>query len=55
MTKKTKTSLELAQEHWNWLKEILDEQRSMERKLYIDAFVHGFKHGDDKKKGKSNE
>ena len=45
MTKKIKTSLELAQEHWNWLQEVLDKQREMERKLFIDAFVHGYKHG----------
>ena len=40
-----KTGLELAQEHWNWLKEVLDKQREMERRLFIDAFVHGFGHG----------
>ncbi len=50
MTKKIKTSLEQAQEHWNWLKEILNEQRTMERKLYISAFLHGFKHGKEEKK-----
>lgn len=45
MTDKIKSSLELAQEHWNWLREVLDKQREMERKLFIDAFVHGFGHG----------
>ena len=54
MTKKAKTSLELAQEHWSWLQSILDEQREMERKLFIDAFAHGFKHG-VRKKGNRNE
>ena len=54
VTKKLKTPLELAQEHWSWLQEILDKQREMERKLFIDAFVHGFKHG-IQKKGKADE
>lgn len=45
MTKPKKTPLELAQKHWSWLQEILDKQREMEMKLFIDAFVHGYKHG----------
>jgi len=49
MTKAKKTALELAQEHWKWLAEVLDKQRDMERKLFVDAFVHGFKHGKDSK------
>ena len=28
----------LAEEHWEWLSSIL-------KKVYIDAFVHGYKHG----------
>lgn len=50
MTKKTKTSLELAQEHWTWLQSILDVQRSIEKKLFVDAFVHGHKHGAQSRK-----
>jgi len=49
MTKKAKTSLELAQEHWTWLQGVLDKQREMERRLFIDAFIHGFKHGKEDK------
>jgi len=49
MTKKLKTSLELAQEHWAWLHNVLDKQREMERKLFTDAFIHGYKHGKDSK------
>ena len=45
MTKPKKTPLELAQEHWSWLQSILDKQREMERKLFIDAFIHGFGRG----------
>jgi len=47
MTKPKKTGLELAQEHWNWLQEVLNKQREMERRLFIAAFVHGHKHGKD--------
>lgn len=30
--------LKLATEHWNWLESLL-------RKIYIDTFIHGYKHG----------
>ena len=32
----------LAEEHWKWLESLL-------RKLYVDAMVHGIKHGQEKK------
>ena len=35
----------LAAEHWAWLESVLAVQREMEKKLFIDSFVHGFKHG----------
>jgi len=28
----------MAQRHWEWLSEILE-------KVFIDAFIHGYKHG----------
>lgn len=45
MTTKRKTALELAQEHWVWLQSVLEVDRQLQRKLFIDAFVHGYKHG----------
>ena len=33
-----KTAEELADEHWEWLEELLEY-------LYKSAFIHGFKHG----------
>ena len=46
MTKpKVKTAYQLAEEHWNFLQSLLDEQRNIEGKLYKDAFIHGYKHG----------
>jgi len=47
MTKPRKTPKQLAEEHWTWLESILYQQRLMEKKLFIDAFVHGYKHGKD--------
>jgi len=38
MTKPNKTPQQLADEHWNWLETIL-------RKIFKDAFIHGYKHG----------
>jgi len=48
MTKpKIKTAYQLAEEHWNWLQSLLEVQRQIEGKLYKDAFIHGYKHGQD--------
>lgn len=44
MKKKEKSALELATEHWNWLETLL-------RKIYIDAFTHGYKHAKKEKYG----
>ena len=33
---------ELAEEHWKWLSEVL-------KRIYIDAMVHGIKHGQEGK------
>jgi len=43
MTKPNKTPEQLAEEHWKWLETLL-------HKIYVDAFVHGEKHGKDGKK-----
>lgn len=32
----------LAESHWEWLEEIL-------HKVYVDAMMHGYKHGEDDK------
>lgn len=50
MTKHKRTAKELAEEHWNWLEELLLVQRRMERRLFIDSFIHGYKHGKESKK-----
>lgn len=38
----TKTKYELAKEHAEWTAELV-------RKIYNDAFVHGYKHGEEAK------
>jgi hypothetical protein len=46
-----KSPKQLAEEHWAWIESILYQQRLMEKKLFIDAFVHGFKHGVEAQQG----
>ena len=40
-----KTPRELAEEHWTWLETVL-------HKMYVDAFIHGYKHGKHDKEPK---
>ena len=41
----------LAEEHWAWLESVLDtasaKTDTLHGKLYVDAFIHGAKHGQD--------
>ena len=50
MTKPNKTPRQLAEEHWNYIELLLFQQRLIEKKLFIDAFIHGYKHGKESKK-----
>ena len=45
MTLPKKTPRQTAEEHWDYIESILREEMRMKRKMFIDAFVHGFKHG----------
>lgn len=36
--KEAKEATKIAETHWKWLESTL-------RKIYVDAFVHGIKHG----------
>ena len=38
----TEEAKELAEAHWEWLESLL-------HKLYVDALVHGIKHGEEDK------
>ena len=42
--RKLKTPRSLAEEHWVWLESVLG-------KIYKDAFIHGYKHGVERKYG----
>ncbi len=35
---------EMAEVHWEWLLSVMSKQREMEHKLFVDAFLHGYKH-----------
>ena len=45
MTLPRKTPRQLAEEHWDWLEPILLKQLELTRRLFIDAMIHGHKHG----------
>ncbi len=45
MTKPKKTPRQLAEEHWMWLEGIMLESMRMHKRLFEDAFIHGYKHG----------
>lgn len=53
MVTKKKTALELAQEQWTWIQSLLEIQQQtnlqLQRKLFIDAFVHGYKYAKDER------
>jgi hypothetical protein len=36
---------QLAQEHWDYLKTVLEQQLEVTGKFYRDAMVHGYRHG----------
>jgi hypothetical protein len=38
---------EMAEQHWEWVESVLRQQLEVTKKMYIDAFVHGYKHGQD--------
>jgi hypothetical protein len=46
--KKEERGKELAEEHWTWIKSLLNikeqHQQTLNKKLFIDGFIHGYKH-----------
>ena len=51
MTKANKTPEQLADEHWSRLEGIMLEEMRMRMRLFRDAFIHGYKHGKEDKRG----
>lgn len=54
MTKPKKNFHRLALEHWTWLDSVLEtiheKDRVLNGKLYMDAFIHGYGHGQEDRK-----
>jgi len=50
MSKKSEATIvrELAEEHWKWLEGLL-------HKVYVDAMIHGYKHGRQSKEVKKSK
>jgi len=44
----TSEAQRLAEEHWDWIESLREYHRAMEKKLFLDAFIHGYKHRAEK-------
>ncbi len=49
MTRPKKTLQQLADEHWNFLEGIFLEEMRMKMRLFKEAFMHGYGHGERRK------
>lgn len=49
--KPVKTPKQLADEHWDFLEGLILTEMRLTMKLFIDGFVHGYKHGMEGKHG----
>jgi len=50
MTPPKKTLRQQGEEHWIWIESVLQDQMRVTERLFIDAFVHGYKHAKEDKK-----
>ena len=46
MIKKPK---QLAEEHWAWIESVLADRQQETKHMFIEGFIHGFKHGKEEK------
>ena len=37
----------IGEEHWNWIEQVLANRQNETKHMFIEGFVHGFKHGKD--------
>lgn len=44
----------LAFKHWAFVEKILDRERQMAKMLYVEAMIHGFKHGREDRENDSS-
>ena len=35
----------LAEEHWQWIEQILANRQAETKHMFIEGFIHGYKHG----------
>ena len=40
----------LAEEHWDWIKGVLANRQAETKHMFIEGFVHGYKHGETMEK-----
>lgn len=50
MTKPKKTPRQLAEEHWRWIESVLSDRQRETEHMFIEGFLHGYKHGKESKK-----
>ena len=50
MTRPKKTPRQLADEHWAWIESVIAGKLVEARHMFIEGFVHGYKHGKESKK-----
>lgn len=34
-----------AEEHWEWIEQVLKNRETETRHMFIEGFIHGYKHG----------
>ena len=49
MTEPKKTARQLAEDHWDWIEAVLAKRQEETKHMFIEGFVHGFKHGKEKR------
>lgn len=46
MDKETEaTARRIGEEHWGWIEQVLTNRQNETKHMFIEGFVHGFKHG----------
>lgn len=50
MTKPKKTIRQEAEEHWEYIEQVLARRQMETKHLFIEAYIHGHKHGRESKK-----
>ena len=46
---------QLANEHWAWIEQVLANRQTETKHMFIEGFLHGYKHGKESKVEVSHE